>query len=201
MACPAVPYFSTLSHKRHDFSGKVTEHKMCVLIFCTTFAWDTSHCKKNWARCDRKYAQVFMKSPPLFFSNINQNWIFLRDIRKIGKYQIHENSSIGIRVFFLGSDKRTDRLTDMKKLTVASLPENRAVYGIMWKNSAQQDRPQMAIWRMRVARWITKATNIYSEYAILIVFPLQQWVCGGASMWRHKHIAYLLICSQIRISL
>jgi hypothetical protein len=32
-------HFSTLSHKRYDFRGgkKVTEHKMCVLIFCTTF--------------------------------------------------------------------------------------------------------------------------------------------------------------------
>ena len=33
VACPAVPYFCTLSHKRQDFQGKnVTEHKMCVLI-------------------------------------------------------------------------------------------------------------------------------------------------------------------------
>ena len=33
---PPLHYFSTLSHKRHDIRKKVTEHKMCVLIFSTT---------------------------------------------------------------------------------------------------------------------------------------------------------------------
>jgi len=38
VTCPAAQYFSTLSHKRHDFRKKmVTERVMCVLIFCTTF--------------------------------------------------------------------------------------------------------------------------------------------------------------------
>jgi len=37
--------------------------------------------------------------------------------------------------------------------------ENRAVYEIMWKNIVQRGRPQMTIWRMRVACWIPKSKN------------------------------------------
>jgi hypothetical protein len=50
--------------------------------------------------------------------------------------------------------------------------ENRPVYEIMWKYSVER----MAIWRMRIARWIPKATNIHLAYVILIAFPLQQWL-------------------------
>jgi len=49
---------------------------------------------------------------------------------------------------------------------------NRAIYEIMWKNIVEPDRPQMTIWFMHVACWITKATNTQSEYMILIAFPL-----------------------------
>jgi hypothetical protein len=34
--------------------------------------------------------------------------------------------------------------------------ENHAFYEIMWKNIVELDRPQMTIWRMRIACWIRK---------------------------------------------
>jgi hypothetical protein len=41
--------------------------------------------------------------------------------------------------------------------------EKRAVYEIMWKNIVERRRPQMTIWRMRVAFWIPKATNTHTQ--------------------------------------
>ena len=35
--CLAVPHFSTLALKRHDFRKKKSEYKMCFWIFCTKF--------------------------------------------------------------------------------------------------------------------------------------------------------------------
>ena len=32
--------------------------------------------------------------------------------------------------------------------------KNRALYEIMWKNVVEGGRPQMKIWRMRIAYWI-----------------------------------------------
>jgi len=40
----------------------------------------------------------------------------------------------------------------------------------MWKNMVQPARPQMTIWRMRIACWMPEAANIHSEYVILNCF-------------------------------
>ena len=51
--------------------------------------------------------------------------------------------------------------------------ENHAVYEITWENIVERGRPQMAIWRLRIAYWIRKATNIHAGYVRFIAFPLQ----------------------------
>jgi len=48
---------------------------------------------------------------------------------------------------------------------------NLDVYEIMWRHIVEPGRPQMTVWRKRIACWIPKAT----EYVILIAFLLQQW--------------------------
>ena len=45
----------------------------------------------------------------------------------------------------------------------------------------------MAIWRMRVACWIPKATNTHSQYVTITPFPQQQWLQESAPMLRHTY--------------
>ena len=71
--------------------------------------------------------------------------------------------------------------------------ENRAVYEIMCKNTVQPGRPQMTIWRMRVACQIPKDTT-HSEYVIIIAFPVQQWLHEQAPMLRYTYTA-CLVCN------
>jgi len=55
------------------------------------------------------------------------------------------------------------------------------------KKIVELDRPQMVIWRMRIACWITKAKNTHSAYVIRIAFQLQQWL----------HTCYMLLYTYI----
>jgi hypothetical protein len=73
-------------------------------------------------------------------------------------------------------------------------PENRAVYKTMWKNIAEPGRLQMKIWRMRIACWIPKARNTYTEYVILIALALKALRYkpagrGFDSRWCHWNVS------------
>ena len=63
---------------------------------------------------------------------------------------------------------------------------------INWKNIVEPVRPQMTIWRLRIACWIIKTADTCSEYVIFIAFPLQQWLHDRSSMLRFKYIACLV---------
>jgi len=47
--------------------------------------------------------------------------------------------------------------------SVTSFFENHAIYAIMWKNIVERGRPQMTIWYMHIAYWITKGTNTHTQ--------------------------------------
>ena len=72
--------------------------------------------------------------------------------------------------------------------------ENRDVYGIMWKNFAEPGRPQMTIWRIRIACWILMVTNRLSDYGTLIAFPQKQWLHELESILNYTHTAYFFSC-------
>jgi hypothetical protein len=65
--------------------------------------------------------------------------------------------------------------------------KNRAVYEIIWKNNVDLDRPRMTIWRLRIACWLTMATNTNCRnmvIRVLIAFLLQEWLHIRASILR-----------------
>jgi len=67
VTCLAVPFFPP-HHLINDTNSK---NKMCVLIFSTTFVWNTSHSTEKWARYYHKCTHIFMLKYPLFLSDFN----------------------------------------------------------------------------------------------------------------------------------
>jgi hypothetical protein len=91
---------------------------------------------------------------------------------------------------------QTDVVEKMNMAILCSIrfffSEYRAVYAIMWKNIVERGRPQITIWRMRIACWISKAANTHSEYVIIIAFLLQQRLHEHAVTLPNAYIAYLV---------
>jgi hypothetical protein len=71
--------------------------------------------------------------------------------------------------------------------------EIRTFYELRWRNILEPGRPQITIWCLRIACRITKATSALLGYAILIAFPLQQWLHERASVLRYTYIACLVL--------
>jgi len=63
---------------------------------------------------------------------------------------------------------------------------------MMQKNVLEQDRPQMATRRMRIACWKPKATYTRTEYVRTFFFPWQYSVHERASWLLYTCIVYIV---------
>jgi len=111
MACPALQYFSTLSHRRHCFRKKkeVMEHEMCV-DFSYNFVWNISHSIKNGTRCDQKCILAFMWST-VYPCQILMKLEFSRQIfEKASNIKFNGNPSCRSRI-----DGRTEGRAESRK--------------------------------------------------------------------------------------
>ena len=99
------------------------------------------------------------------------------------------------------SDKILGKIKTHIIYSTAFFFENRTVYEIRWKNNVEQGKPQKTIWRMSVECWLPKATNTYTEYLILIVFLLLQWLKNAPlSYVTRMYIACLVLtCIYLRV--
>ena len=115
LACPALPYFSTLSHKRHDFRKHFIEHKFCLLIFLNFFFSETVLILRTRRDIFIMYTGFHIKYP-LFLSDLNENCIFWTGFRIILKYKSSWTQSSDRRLVSCG---RTNRWRDFTKPVVA----------------------------------------------------------------------------------
>jgi hypothetical protein len=84
------------------------------LLFSTTFVWNISHSKKNWARYDHVYMYMYIGLQvkyPLFLSDFDTNWIFRTEFRTLVKS--HEIRPVGAQML------HENRKADMTKLRFA----------------------------------------------------------------------------------
>ena len=84
------PYYL---YKRDGFRGKMMEHKICVLIFSTIFFWNTSLCKKIWARHDQKCILVFLWSTDYTCQILVKTEFSRETWKKISKKNFMKNHS------------------------------------------------------------------------------------------------------------
>jgi hypothetical protein len=133
VACPAVLYFSTLPHKRHDFRKIKLLNIKCMFGFpllllleaCIILSRTEQDMIENvyWAFCKL----------PVILVRFIETWFFSRQIfEKCSNIRFHENPYSGSWIVPCG---QTDTRTDITKLIVAlrnlvNAPSNGLLYSL-----------------------------------------------------------------------
>ena len=77
VSCPDLPIFPHYLKKRHYFKENVIEHKMCVLIFSTTFVWNIPYSLKELRDILWEVYIVLRIKCSLFSQDFNETWTSL----------------------------------------------------------------------------------------------------------------------------
>jgi len=121
MACLAVLYFSTFSHKRHDFLKKKNMNIACVFWFAPQLLSETFLILRRSERDMIKniYILIFTKNTRYSCHILMKLEFSWQIFRKHSNIKFHENPFSGSRVVACGqTDGRRDR---MRKSIVAFL--------------------------------------------------------------------------------
>jgi hypothetical protein len=119
VACSTLQYFSTFSHKRHDFWKTLLITKWMFWYSLQHLSETFLILKRNWRYMIKIYIGLHVKYPLCLFDFI-ETCIFTTDFRKTLKYQISWNFFQWKLSCFMRTDGRTDwridRQADMTKL-------------------------------------------------------------------------------------
>ena len=113
----AVPCFSTLSHKRHDFRKNVIEHKISILIFFITLS-ETFLIRRRMQRDIVINVKGLCVKYLLLLSHFNETLIFWIDFRRKIKCQIASKSVQAEPSFSMQTDGWMGGRTGVTKLIV-----------------------------------------------------------------------------------
>jgi len=107
VACPAVQYFSVLSHKRHYFRNKLLDLKYVLRFYLQLCPKRFSFYEEMSEILSKTYIGRHVKHP-LFFSDLMKKCT-RQTFKNYSNITFYENPSSGSRVVPCG---RTDRQTD-----------------------------------------------------------------------------------------
>jgi hypothetical protein len=108
--CPAVPHFSTLSHKWHHFWKKVTKHTMCVLTFCTTLSETFLALRRIQQGIIVNVHRFSCNVPVIIPSHFSETWISQPLFERHSGIKFYENLSCRSQIVPHGQTHRHDKL-------------------------------------------------------------------------------------------